>query len=385
MRTIFLTLSLFVSFGAYAHQDRIISVNKGNIHFQYKRGWTELEIEQKLGILIDLSAKLVKTKGYTNAIYVYFDHDYTKTDSSYIALGYGEFSYLDYGNKKPTTEKTATGLKLIIRDRDFDIKQLLNLINSAFSNINHIKANQKPLITDLHSVTNGVPEFEIFSSIAPAQVKKYLSSSDTLVEQFINEKTYRYLKKSEEIRSIDYYYQNNKFHFYNTREPDREWSREQRKRVITKTYGEDILVVDNILEIFGSFNDGHFVFINDSVFYYIPQLKDKVRGPFKVDNGVAGRPPIRKYYHDYAPVDRFTLLFDNYGNYSKAMFFPDSNLVISNFEKLENDFINGIFNKQPVMQTDARFNSKLYLILTILALSIILNVWLWTSKPKRRN
>jgi len=383
MRIIFLTLFLFISFGTYAHQDMIMSVNKGNIHFQYKTGWTELEIGQKVNILLDLSAKLVKAKGYSNEqIYIYFDHDYTKRDSSYLALGFGHFSYWDYDKEKSSKDITATGLKLIIRDRDFDIKELLNIINSAFSNVNFIKDNQKQLIIDMHSTTNGVAEFDTLSSIPPTQVKKYLSSSDAIIERLIKEKTYRNLKKAEETRAIDYYYQNNEFHFYNTREPDEEWSQEQGKYVVSKTYGEDILVVDNILEIFGSFNDGHFVFINDSVFYYIPQLKDKVGGPFKVDNVRAGRPPIHKYYHEYAPVDRFTLFFDNYRNYTKAIFFPDSNLVISNFDKLENNFINGIFTKQDVKRTDRDSNKNLYLILTFLILSIILNIWLWTSKRK---
>lgn len=383
MRIIFLTLFLFLSFGTYAHEDMIMSVNKGNIHFQYKTGWTELEIGQKVNILLDLSTKLVKTKGYTNEqIYIYFNHDYTKRDSPYWALGFGQFSYWDYEKEKSSKDITATGLKLIIRDRDFDIKELLNIINSAFSNLNFIKANQKQLIIDLHSSTNGVAQFDTLYSISHTLVKEYLSSSDTIIQQLIKEKTYRNLKRAEETRAIDYYYQNNEFHFYNTREPDEEWSQEQRKYVVSKTYGEDILVVNNILEIFGSFNDGHFVFINDSVFYYIPQLKDKVGGPFKVDSVRAGRPPIHKYYHEYSPVNRFTLFFDNYRNYNKAIFFPDSNLVISNFDKLENEFINGIFNKESAKQTDTDSNIKQYLILTVLFLSIILNVWLWTSKHK---
>lgn len=383
MKIRFLTLLLFFSSGLYAHEDITMSVNKGYIHFQYETGWAEFEVGQKISILLNLSEKLLKIKGYPNQhIYIYFDHDYTKRDSSYFALGYGQFSYWDYENTKSTNDKNATGIKLIIRDRDVNIKQLLNLINSAFSNINFIKANQKQLTIDLHSSTNGIAEFDTLYSIPPSKVLKYLSSSDTITERLIKEKTYRNIKKTEEIRAIDYYFQNNKFHFYNTREPDEEWSQEQRKYVITKTYGEDVLVVDNILEISGSFNDGNFVFINDSVFYYIPQLKDKVGGPYKVDSVRAGRRPVYKYYHEYEPVNRFTLFFDNYRNYSKAIFFPDNNLVISNFDKLENNFINEIFNKRNVKETDAGASLKLYIVLTVLGLSLILNLWLWANKHK---
>jgi hypothetical protein len=384
MRILFLTLSLFVSFGTYAHQDMIISVNKEDIHFQYKTGRIELEIGKKVDILLDLSAKLVKEKGYSNEkIYIYFDHDYTKRDSSYWALGFGQFLYWDYEKEKPLKDITATGLKLIIRDRDIHIAKLLKLINSAFSNVSFIKSNQQQLIIDQRMSINGIVQFDTLTTIPYSQLEKYYSTSDTTIERLIKDKTYRNLKKTEKNRAIDYYYQNNKFHFYNTRESDKEWSQEQKKIVVTKTYGEDILIVDNILEIFGSFNDGHFIFINDSVFYYIPQLNDKVVGPFKVDSIAAGRPPIHKYYHEYSPVNRFTIFFDNYINFKKAMFFPDSNLVISNFDKLENDFINGILNKQSVKQTDANTNLKLYIILTCLVLSICLNLWLWINKYKQ--
>jgi len=256
----------------------------------------------------------------------------------------------------------------------------LNLINSSIEAIDSIKRNQKPLIIDLKFWSNGIAQFDTFTSVSPEQIGKYLSYSDTIIEKLIKGKTFRNLKKSEEYRDIDYYYQNNKFHFYNTKEPDEIWSQEEERYVINKTYGEDILVVDNILEIFGSFNDGHFVLINDSVFFYVHQLMDKVGGPFKIDN-ISGRwKPIHKYYHEYSPINRFILFIDNYNNTQKSIFFPDSNLVISNYDSLENEFINSIFKTEIPKQKDLISSKKLYLILTILLLSIILNFWLLKKK-----
>lgn len=381
MRILFLTIFLFIYFKAHAHQDIIISVNKANIHFEYKTGWTEFEIGHKIDILLDLTLKLITTKGYTNTqIYIYFNHDYTKSDSSYYALGYGEFAYFDYENKNSTNNITANGLKLIIRDKDFDIKRLLNLINSAFANVNSIKISQETLMIDLHSRTNGVAQFDTLTSIPYDQISKYFNSSDVITERLIQEKTYYNLKRAEENNTIDYYYQDNKFHFYNTGESNEAWSQEQRKNGVSRIDGEDILVVDNILEIIGSLHDGHFIFINDSVFYYIPPLKDKIGGPFRVNGVRDGRPPIHKYDHEYSPIDRFIFFFDNYGNYNKVIFFPDSNLVISNFDQLESDFINGLLNKQSLQKTKPRSNVKFYLLLTTLILSIIINLWLWHNK-----
>jgi|GEM_PF-1423062 len=377
MRIIFIAILLFISSFTYAHQDFIWLINRKNIHFSYKTGWDEFEINEKVDILLHLLAKLVETKDHNHEqIYIYFNHNYTNRDSSYLALGYSPFTYReDYEKGKPTKEITTTGLKLVINERDFDIKELLNLVNSAFENVNFIKTNQEELIIDKHYIKNGVPQYDTLFSILPIHISKYLASSDTTIDQLINEKTYRHLKKVERSREIDYYYKNNKFHFYNTREPNTKWSKELEKHVVTNSYGEDILVVENIHEIIGNFNDGHFVFINDSTFYYIPQLKDKVRGPFKVDDVVTGRQPIHEYYSEYMGSKRFNIFFYNYSGYNKTVFFPDSNLVISNYNKLEEDFINELFNKKKTSQPNITYNIKLSFLLLVLVLSIVLNVW----------
>jgi hypothetical protein len=382
MKITFLSLLLFFSFSTYAHEDLIISLNNRNIHFQYKSGWSEFEVGRKVNILINLTSKLSKTKGYQNEFYLYFSHDYTKRDSSYYALGYGEFSFWDNNKNNPLARKNTTGLKVFIRDRDINIKQLLNLVNSAFENENYIKANQKKFIINMHFLTNGITEFDTLFSIPMPQLKRYFSSSDTIVENLNLEKIYRYNKKTEGFRVIDYYYQNYKFHIYNTRDPDEEWSEEQNKYIVSKTYGEDILVVENIHEILGNSNEGHFVFINDSIFYYIPQLKDNIYGPYEIENAHSGRRPIQKYYYEQFPVRRFTLFISNRGVLSKALFLPDKNLVISNFDKIENDFINGIFKKQTINQKCSESNLILNSILSILIISIILNLWLWSKNRK---
>jgi len=378
MKTIFLIAFVLLSCRTLAHQDIVYSANKGNIHLQYLSGWGQLEVGNKIRIFLELSDKLIKEK-FPNSeqLYIYFGHDYTKSDTSYYALGYGQFSFWDYEKYKTSNDVKANGLKILIRDRDFDIRKMLLLVNSAFSNIPFIKSNQSEYIIKARFYNA-----DTLNSIQFSQVIKYLSSSDAYVEKLLKEKYYRNIIKTKEEGDIDYYFKNNQFHFYNTRKPEKEWSQTQRKYVIAKAFGEDILTADNIFEIFGSINDGHFVFINDSTFYFIPRLKDTVRGPFKIDSIRAGRPPITKYYHEYRPIEKFILFIDNYRNHEKALFVPDSNFLVSNYDQIENNFINTLFKKSDNKKIHRKLSKTVIVLMTLLGLCFVIITWL--VKRQRR-
>ena len=380
MKPIFLIAFVLLSFRTLAHQDVVYSVNKGNIHLQCLYGWGQLEVHNKIRIFLELSDKLIKEKfPDPEQLYIYFGHDYTKSDTSYYALGYGQFSFRDYEKYKTSSEVKAIGLKILIRDSDFDIKKMLLLINSALSNIAFIKNNQSGYV-----IKTRYNDTDTLNSIPFNQVAKYLSSSDAVVEKLLTERHYRNKQAVKEERDIDYYFQNNKFYFYNTREPEGEWSETQGKYVVTKTFGEDILITDNIFEIFGSINDGHFVFINDSTFYFIPQLKDRVLGPFKIDSMRAGRPPITKYYHESNPVEKFILFIDNYRHYEKALFVPDSNFVVSNYDKIENEFINSLFKKAGDQKIKSGPGNTVIILLILLGLCLVTIIWL-VRRQKNEN
>lgn len=369
-------LLIFLSYRASAHQDFVFSVNKGNIHLQYLSGWGQLEVGKKIDIFLALSDKLVRDKFSNSAqLFIDFRHDYTKRDTSWYTLGYGQFSFLDYGMNKTSTDITTRGIKIIIRDREFDIKKVLNLVNAAYANIDFIKNNQSPFITSSRNYN-----IDTLSSIQPALVKKYLSANDPVVEKLLGEKYYRSLKKVEDGIDIDYYYQNDQFHFYNTREPLKEWSESKDKYVVTKTFGEDILVVRNILEICGSSDDGHFVFTDDSTFYFIPRMKDTVRGPFTIDSVWPGRRPINKYYHEQQGVEKFYLFIDAYKGYNKVLFIPGSNILVSNYEKLEAGFIKGLSkkadDKKTAVKRSAPYRTTVAVLLVLLLVCVVLIIWL---------
>ncbi|MFN8437912.1 MAG: hypothetical protein U0V72_09740 [Cytophagales bacterium] len=372
MKHILLIAFVLLSFRSSAHQDIVYSINKGNVHLQYLSGWGQLEVGNKIRIFLELSDKLIKEK-FPNSeqLYIYFGHDYTKSDTTYYTLGYGQFSFWDYEKYKTSKDVKANGLKILIRDRDFDIKKMLQLVNSGFANIDFIKRNQSEYI-----IKTRYYKVDTLKSIQFNLVAKYLSTTDATIEKLLQEKHYRNREKAKEERDIDYYFQNNKFHFYNTRKPKEEWSESQGKYVVSKTFGEDILTIDNIFEIFGSVDDGHFVFTNDSTFYFIPQFKAPVRGPFKIDSIASGRPPITKYYHEYRPIEKFILFIDNYRNYEKALFIPDSNFLVSNYDKIENDVINGLFKKtdNPKIKNSPSKTTIILIVLLVLCLTTI--IWL---------
>jgi hypothetical protein len=366
MKKIFLIVFVLISFSSFAYQDIVYSVNRGNIHLQYFTAWGELEISNKIIIFLQLSEKLIKDKfSNPDQLYIYFNHDYSKSRTTYYALSYGQFSFWDSEKYKTSKDIKANGLKIIIRDRDFDIKKMLLLVNSALINSAFVKNNQSKFIINTENYNP-----DTLNSIQFSQVAKYLTSSDSTVENLMKEKCYRNIKKTKEENEIDYYFQNNKFHFYNTRKSKEEWSQSQGRYVVTKTFGEDILTTDNIFEIFGSISHGHFIFINDSTFYFIPQLKDIIRGPFKIDNTRPGRPPIT-YYHEYKPIEKFILYTFSYRNNEKALFVPDSNFLVSNYDKIENNLINSLFKKKDNKEINSKPNKTVIILLTVLGLCFI--------------
>jgi len=363
-----------------AHTDLIYSLNKGNVHLRYLSGWGEFEVGNRMKIFVEIANKLLKDK-FSNSeqLYIYFGHDYTQGDTSYYTLGYSEFSFQDYTKYNSSKSIQAKGIKIIIRDRDFDIKKVLLLVNAAFLNIDFVKKNQSD-----HIVKSRYKEPDTIKSIPFSQVNKYLSNADTTIDMLLNKKYYRNLKKTIGYRNIDYYFQNNQFHFYNTIEQEG-WQQKDQKANIDKKSDKDILIVDNIHEIVGN-NDhyGHFVFINDSVFYFLPELQEKVYGPIKIDSIVAGRPPIRKYYCENETIEKYALFIDNYNmGQNKVLYIPQNNLLIPNYNNIEDDFIRTLSKKQNNENTPNKSSNIVAILLAFLCSSIIIILWLIIQRKKQ--
>lgn len=378
MRIKLLILFIIFSVSAFAHQDHYASYQKGKLYFQYRVGWEEMELNNKVKILIHLTEKLLIEKKIKEKIYINFAESHI--DSAYCAVGFGNFVYEDY-HKNHRSEHS--GLKINIVDNDIDIKELLNLVSVSLNNVRSIVRDQKQEIIDLHESINGVDQYDSLISIPPRIISQYKITQDKLVEKIINLKTYSNLTGPETFWNLDYYYQNNKFHFYNTSEPETKYNPRTGNDDIVKTYGEDILVVDNITETTGEWNVGHFVFINDSTFYYIPREKIDVLGPFKLDSIRFGRPPVRNLNYEYFGNGRFTLYFDNYLTITKALFIPEKKMLINNYHILEGKSIDNYINSVEIPKEEKKKEYSLILmILPFLIISIILNIWLIQKRKK---
>lgn len=380
MKTLFLFLFITCTFIVKAHQDKYVTIQKDNIYLQYVTGWSELEIGNQINILVHLTEKLVRQKKLTKEkIYIYFDHDYTLMwDSAYYALGYGSFSLRDYENGRTYDGK---GIKLIIRDKNLNIQQALNLILTSFTHVEYIRKKQQRVIIDLHEIFNGKAQYDTLYSIPAEDVNMYMRSKNGLTEKLISQKTYRNLSGPETFWNIDYYYQNNKYHFYNTSEPEKKYNPKTGNDDTVKIFGEDILIVDNILEIFGDWNWGHFVFVNDSSFYFIDHLKTKIQGPFEVDSIRAGRQPVRRFEFEYFDFAQFTLYFDNYRDYTKALFLPEEGRLINNYHLIENRTIKN-WIKDKKSEEKEKYKKDMFFLLAVpfFILSVLINIYLIYKK-----
>jgi len=345
-----------------AHVDFEIQINKEKVHVAYMTGWGQLAINDKANILADLANRLIKRK-YPGAekLFIDFKHNYTKADSGYYAVGYGNFSYWDYKNEPHSPDIKAVGIKLIIRDRDLNIPQLLNLINTAYSQIPFIKINQS-----LQVVSSIYGGNDTLQSIPFTLVNQYKHKADSLVKKLLTEKVFVENKRDDQ-ENFGWYYQHNLFNFY---------ARRSDQKV------NPILTVPNLHEIAGSDQDGYFIFTNDSVFHFIKYGGKIISGPYIIHGIWPGRPPLKKYNHDYDPFERFILFFDNYADTAnRVLFVPDSNKVINDYANREKKFLQSLFEKEKVPAQNKK-PLPFIIVTTLLILSIILNGWLLWKKRK---
>lgn len=335
----------------FAHQDTQIAKRKKNVFMQYVVAFERQEYDEQCEILFYLTRKLVEERNYTGDVLISFDHDYLDWDSTYYALGFGDFKIL--GWDKGIQEFEGSGIKLIMQDSHIDIQKILTIIDNAISNVSKLKNEQKEHVHELMWIVDGKSRYDTLLSISAEKVAFYSTNISSVVERIVGQKTLREPENENRYSSLDYYYQNNQFHFYSSDNPstvDPQFLG-SRSGDTLKLYTDNLLVVNEISQIFGDSYYGQFVFINDSVFHYIKRKNNQVYGPFKVDSLILGRPPVHKWTRDFKPMLRYTLYFDSYKNYPvKALFVPDSNLLISNYHSIESEFVSNLVANQQTLQ-----------------------------------
>ncbi|WMJ75535.1 hypothetical protein RCC89_20580 [Cytophagaceae bacterium ABcell3] len=351
MRVAVIIFVCFIPFATFAHQDLNIFFNKNDVHLVLKTGWAEFEIKQKANILLHLIDNLKNKAEYSGEkVFVYFNHDYTYSDSATYSLGYGAFTYFD---ESKSGEDTATGIKVFIKERTIDIPKVLYLINSAFERVEDIKKEQRAFFFDKKYRFESIPLEKVLN----------FQQYNKLVEELLSEKTYRFINPSEERLAIDYFYSQRCFNFY----------------VPSNKEGDEELVVleiPHIHEILGDSQYGYFIFSNDSTFYFLSSYEKKAKGPYVVTGLWGTRAPVENIIYDHSPEKRFTFFFTNYVDSRKVMFVPGKDLVISDFKSTEDEFIASLISKEEGGYSDMKLKEKTVSgwLIGLLIVSVLLNI-----------
>lgn len=359
---VFIVLFL-LAFMAKAGESMISELTKGNVYFvglihpYYKGGF---EINRKQHMLVEMVQKMLEVQGYEDNININFHPNLWK-DTVIYSVGYGNYPYLQH---EPGSiyihgvgNRFTKGLQFMIRDRDINVEYILRLVSAACNDVEFIKANQRVIAYQARRGSDTV------ISVPGDIVKTYLQHSSSVVDQVLGMRFFRAKGKHEKDRT-DYYFQNGKYHFYDTREPEKEWSAKQQKYITTKTFGQDILVVDNVLEIAGEdeYNEP-FIFINDSEFFFLNGY-DSAVGPFTIDNIMTNRYPVYEISYEDG---RYKLYFNDYGRepYKQTvLFIPDSNFIVSNYNLLENKFIEEVIREHQIKPVASKkLSGKLLLVI----------------------
>jgi hypothetical protein len=349
---------------------------KGKVHLCNDLG--RINLIYKLKMLAYLSDSIFKAKNYKGEdIFIVAVPAFTWAPTRY-GVSFGSFTYYDENiDFDKNSQVTTKGLRIYIRDWDFDLRKLLNLVNAASSNLQLVKANQSESFAEKKTQFS-----DPYMSVPPAMVSKFMSSTDTVIEQLLSKKFYLNNNESE-IGEIDYYFQNNSYHIY--RYLDRK--KNSSSYGFTEKEGQDLLTVNTVREIFSPLKSTliheDFIFPNDSVFYFISS-NDEVKGPFIISNLGRMRRHISQYRYEDYNLRRYVFHIDDNTRFGKTvLFFPDSNLLISNFRMIEDSFYNQFFKKtEQIIEGESKDDNFRWALNVIMLISIGLNIWFFW---KRRN
>lgn len=328
----------------------------GNFSVKYKMQ-TRIA-DDKFAVLFYLSEKLVRHKLHESEMFnIYFDQDFDFPDSSFFALG--------YGSTRDNWEPERKGIKLIFRDRDFDIHKVLNIINAACENLELIKHNQ-------YATNNKtkLEEKEIIKSIAQQNILDFASNNSAIVDSLLKERVFRknvndYIY-DDCVLGMDFYFQNDSFYLFNLCMEGRYKQLNDKKDSLSILF-----VAKNITEYVRYNQFEHFVFVNDSQFYFFNSDYGRHNGPVTIPGFNSKRGFIESINSQDEPFQAYYIFVQKKEEVNKVLFIPDSNLVISNYDKIEKQFVNNYLRN--VKPNNLRFNDRI-LWLSLLLVSIIFNL-----------
>lgn len=358
---IFLFLFFCIPFFVKANWDLDVYDDTKNVSIKSYLSYEEFETPYKIKTLIKLAQKLIEQSDNPN-LQVFIKINYYGTyQDSYYTLGYDKFRSWKLGYD--SQEREYEGLVIFVKDKDIEIKKILSILSNALEKIEYIKSNQTKIYKESKYSYSNDPKFDTLYSISSEEINHYSSNQNNLLNTILSEKIDVERRfETKEQKDINYYYQNNKYHFY------------------TSKNTQDLLVVDNVVEIVGSTKDGYFIFDTDSTFYYLTMIDKKIKGRFEIDDLYQGRHPIYNYEHKTKPLNLFFLNLSN--SPTQILFVPERNFVYSNYREVEKKIIDILIqnkieedNKEK-QKNSFKFNFEIAFYISLATiLSLIFIIW----------
>ena len=149
MKKSILLLLLLTSLTAFAHEDTYKAVEKSNLHITIKVGYKsslELRIVESYAEIIN---DFIKEIDSTEKVFIQFHEDYCFFYDDFYFLAYGEFkNFLEFhfsGGYEYDMNfiNTQKGINIIINEKYFSLKTLLQLVEFGLQNKNYFVDKEK--------------------------------------------------------------------------------------------------------------------------------------------------------------------------------------------------------------------------------------------------
>ena len=315
LRRYILFFILILTFGnAFAHQDRQIIKDFGNVKVRITTGFKYEEIE-KVFIFGQLSEELAKQLNYSKPIFLDFNHYYVENCEPDYFISYDNGNIQHYYTGKDIEIDFLKNKSIIVRQvaRQFDAQTTLKLLEYAILNIEKVKFTQKKIGYDKN------------------YCRWRINSIDTtLIKQVLNQPNSIQLDKVLNLRiekinyEISYYLQNGKYTLF-----------------LRDFYKADtnLLTLDNIYQFVRIDDFLVIVFDTDTSFYFIDKYKVYKRQIFKNRNYI----PFEVKYVEIKNEEKiFVILIEKeYSSVKYLIYFPEEDKLLQDIKEQDIDkFIN---------------------------------------------
>jgi len=392
MRNFFLCLLFLLSLKSSATESFNINISYGKVHFFADNLYESQEVANKVDIFLCLLKDFVHREEINEDVMVMLSDEYTYSpslrDTLMYSVSYRGFTYTTYDSCRKCeygysrNEHNANGIVIKIRAREYRPREWLQLISAALRNQDLVKKEQNSYhIKSINKWAKDYDEMKI-----PYKTAYMLSrQKESIIDSLFAKKIYCGSAMLNWHRV--YYFKDSNFYFQELRGNVNEYLNQYNinevnipesfhHKFIAQKWLDTVnacLVTKNILQINPS-QLGDFVFINDSMFYF---LSNKVKGPFTLSN-------LHKYsifdfksYCMFKPVEYVIMEIENNKHkdgIERIFFCPDSSLIVRNYDSLEVDQVKQLFRKfRSNMQEVGISGKEKLLIISFVCLSVLLS------------